>query len=115
MCDTNWCTFCDCAVSPHLNTIYCSEECFRKDAQSHLCSTLIAHEEELIKQYSKNNHHRRRRNSNSSISSDDLAAIHLDLMSSSSSRPLLLSDSSSVASSQSIETPRLLHKITWNK
>ncbi|RCH81031.1 hypothetical protein CU097_000071, partial [Rhizopus azygosporus] len=78
-------------------------------------NTLIAHEEELIKQYSKNNHHRRRRNSNSSISSDDLAAIHLDLMSSSSSRPLLLSDSSSVASSQSIETPRLLHKITWNK
>ncbi|KAI9312845.1 hypothetical protein BX666DRAFT_773316 [Dichotomocladium elegans] len=34
--DTNWCSFCDKAVSPYSNSLYCSDECFQKDAlQSH--------------------------------------------------------------------------------
>ncbi|KAI8883382.1 hypothetical protein K501DRAFT_272782 [Backusella circina FSU 941] len=34
MSDTNWCTFCDCAVDPYVNSIYCSEECFKKDSKT---------------------------------------------------------------------------------
>ncbi|KAI8075882.1 uncharacterized protein B0P05DRAFT_146810 [Gilbertella persicaria] len=35
MCDTNWCTFCDNAISPYSNSLYCSEECLRQDALMH--------------------------------------------------------------------------------
>lgn len=71
ICDTNWCTFCDRAVNPHLNAIYCSEECFQKDAKSHL---------PIYATYPFNNQPTiRRSESSSSICSDDLVAIHLDL------------------------------------
>ncbi|KAI8882187.1 hypothetical protein K501DRAFT_251887 [Backusella circina FSU 941] len=32
MSDTNWCTFCDKAVSPFSESLYCSEKCLRLDA-----------------------------------------------------------------------------------
>ncbi|KAL1925922.1 hypothetical protein VTP01DRAFT_7200 [Rhizomucor pusillus] len=35
MCDMNWCTFCDNAVSAYSNSLYCSEECLRADALNH--------------------------------------------------------------------------------
>ncbi|KAI8881698.1 hypothetical protein K501DRAFT_222502 [Backusella circina FSU 941] len=35
MCDTNWCTFCDNAINPYSDSLYCSEECLRQDALSH--------------------------------------------------------------------------------
>ncbi|OBZ87141.1 hypothetical protein A0J61_04803 [Choanephora cucurbitarum] len=35
MCDTNWCTFCDNAISPYSNSLYCSEDCLRQDALMH--------------------------------------------------------------------------------
>ncbi|KAG0735735.1 hypothetical protein G6F57_004427 [Rhizopus arrhizus] len=35
MCDTNWCTFCDNAISPYSDSLYCSEECLRQDALLH--------------------------------------------------------------------------------
>ncbi|OAD69865.1 hypothetical protein PHYBLDRAFT_171887 [Phycomyces blakesleeanus NRRL 1555(-)] len=35
ICDTNWCTYCDSAVSPFSDSLYCSEECLKKDALAH--------------------------------------------------------------------------------
>ncbi|KAG1150228.1 hypothetical protein G6F37_005254 [Rhizopus arrhizus] len=35
MCDTNWCTFCDNAISPYSDSLYCSESCLRHDALLH--------------------------------------------------------------------------------
>ncbi|KAI8641739.1 hypothetical protein BD408DRAFT_417585 [Parasitella parasitica] len=35
ICDTNWCTFCDNAISPYSDSLYCSEECLRQDALMH--------------------------------------------------------------------------------
>lgn len=35
MCDTNWCTFCDNAISPYSDSLYCSEDCLRQDALMH--------------------------------------------------------------------------------
>ncbi|KAF7730153.1 hypothetical protein EC973_002761 [Apophysomyces ossiformis] len=35
MCDTNWCTYCDNAISPYSDSLYCSEECLKQDALSH--------------------------------------------------------------------------------
>ncbi|KAG2207460.1 hypothetical protein INT46_007227 [Mucor plumbeus] len=35
MCDTNWCTFCDNAISPFSDSLYCSEDCLRQDALMH--------------------------------------------------------------------------------
>ncbi|CAO3692926.1 unnamed protein product [Rhizopus stolonifer] len=35
MCDTNWCTFCDNAISHYSDSLYCSEECLRQDALLH--------------------------------------------------------------------------------
>lgn len=35
MCDTNWCTFCDNAVSAYSDSLYCSEDCLRQDALMH--------------------------------------------------------------------------------
>ncbi|KAI8094615.1 hypothetical protein BDF21DRAFT_409133 [Thamnidium elegans] len=32
MCDTNWCTFCDSAISPYSDSLYCSEDCLKQDA-----------------------------------------------------------------------------------
>ncbi|EIE91353.1 hypothetical protein G6F46_009970 [Rhizopus delemar] len=32
MADLNWCTFCDKAVSPFSESLYCSEQCLRADA-----------------------------------------------------------------------------------
>ncbi|KAI7849753.1 hypothetical protein BDC45DRAFT_448221 [Circinella umbellata] len=31
ICDTNWCTYCDIAINPHSNSLYCSSECLKKD------------------------------------------------------------------------------------
>ncbi|KAI8137892.1 hypothetical protein BJV82DRAFT_633679 [Fennellomyces sp. T-0311] len=38
MCDTNWCTYCDVAISPHSNSLYCSKECLKKDTIYHCIS-----------------------------------------------------------------------------
>ncbi|KAL7330733.1 hypothetical protein PS15p_205635 [Mucor circinelloides] len=35
MCDTNWCTFCDNAISSYSDSLYCSEDCLRQDALMH--------------------------------------------------------------------------------
>ncbi|KAG2205552.1 hypothetical protein INT47_005927 [Mucor saturninus] len=35
MCDTNWCTFCDNAISAYSDSLYCSEDCLRQDALMH--------------------------------------------------------------------------------
>ncbi|KAI8391503.1 uncharacterized protein BYT42DRAFT_557106 [Radiomyces spectabilis] len=35
MCDTNWCTFCDSAISPYSDSLYCSHECLKQDALLH--------------------------------------------------------------------------------
>ncbi|GAA5801764.1 hypothetical protein EDC94DRAFT_591413 [Helicostylum pulchrum] len=35
MSDLNWCTFCDNAISPFSNSLYCSEDCLRSDALNH--------------------------------------------------------------------------------
>ncbi|KAI9275999.1 hypothetical protein BY458DRAFT_539357 [Sporodiniella umbellata] len=35
MCDTNWCTFCDNAISHYSDSLYCSEECLKQDALRH--------------------------------------------------------------------------------
>ncbi|KAI9360259.1 hypothetical protein BD770DRAFT_385177 [Pilaira anomala] len=35
MCDLNWCTVCDKAISCDSNSLYCSNECFSKDAKSY--------------------------------------------------------------------------------
>ncbi|KAL1929776.1 hypothetical protein VTP01DRAFT_1914 [Rhizomucor pusillus] len=35
MCDTNWCTFCDNAISAYSNSLYCSEDCMQRDAEKH--------------------------------------------------------------------------------
>ncbi|KAI9485211.1 MAG: hypothetical protein EXX96DRAFT_513635 [Benjaminiella poitrasii] len=32
MTDLNWCTFCDNAISPYSESLYCSEQCLRSDA-----------------------------------------------------------------------------------
>ncbi|KAI8359922.1 hypothetical protein EDC96DRAFT_422354, partial [Choanephora cucurbitarum] len=32
MADLNWCTFCDDAISPFSESLYCSEQCLRSDA-----------------------------------------------------------------------------------
>lgn len=32
MCDTNWCTFCDNAISAYSDSLYCSEDCLKQDA-----------------------------------------------------------------------------------
>ncbi|KAI7899412.1 uncharacterized protein BX663DRAFT_521654 [Cokeromyces recurvatus] len=32
MTDLNWCTFCDSAISPYSESLYCSEHCLRSDA-----------------------------------------------------------------------------------
>ncbi|KAI8984554.1 hypothetical protein BDF20DRAFT_808093, partial [Mycotypha africana] len=32
MADLNWCTYCDNAIHPYSNSLYCSEECLRADA-----------------------------------------------------------------------------------
>ncbi|KAI7875264.1 uncharacterized protein EV154DRAFT_77264 [Mucor mucedo] len=63
MCDTNWCTFCDCAVSPYSDSVYCSDECYRRDA-----SFMDAD----LSRYSTLPPHRR----SNSISSEDLALMY---------------------------------------
>ncbi|KAI8881038.1 hypothetical protein K501DRAFT_253903 [Backusella circina FSU 941] len=35
MSDLNWCTYCDSAISPFSDSLYCSEECLRSDALNH--------------------------------------------------------------------------------
>ncbi|KAG2211728.1 uncharacterized protein EV154DRAFT_511083 [Mucor mucedo] len=35
MSDLNWCTYCDNAISPFSNSLYCSEDCLRSDALNH--------------------------------------------------------------------------------
>ncbi|KAI8375998.1 uncharacterized protein BYT42DRAFT_573049 [Radiomyces spectabilis] len=35
MSDLNWCTYCDSAISPFSNSLYCSEDCLRSDALNH--------------------------------------------------------------------------------
>ncbi|KAG2232232.1 hypothetical protein BDF21DRAFT_495890 [Thamnidium elegans] len=35
MCDLNWCTVCDKAIACESDSLYCSSECFSKDAGSH--------------------------------------------------------------------------------
>ncbi|KAI7898190.1 uncharacterized protein BX663DRAFT_525996 [Cokeromyces recurvatus] len=90
MCDTNWCTYCDCAVSPYSNSIYCSEDCFKRDAltnhplftifkepQQQLPSNLVL--SHIQQEYTPSSS---RRASNSSISSEDLLPLHFDMMSS---------------------------------
>ncbi|KAL0091374.1 hypothetical protein J3Q64DRAFT_1669715 [Phycomyces blakesleeanus] len=32
MSDLNWCTYCDNAISPFSDSLYCGENCLRKDA-----------------------------------------------------------------------------------
>ncbi|KAI9021686.1 hypothetical protein CLU79DRAFT_835561 [Phycomyces nitens] len=32
MCDTNWCTFCDQAISIYSSSVYCSHACQESDA-----------------------------------------------------------------------------------
>ncbi|KAL9537389.1 hypothetical protein MBANPS3_011820 [Mucor bainieri] len=132
MCDTNWCTFCDCAVSPFSNSIYCSEDCFRRDALLHDPLYKIYLEQqnqqrEQLRYLSSNNivskssvhgNHmpeytlQTRRESSSSMCSDDLAAMHMDTIPCSppSKKAPQLSTSISLASSHSetiIRTPPL--------
>ncbi|OBZ91904.1 hypothetical protein A0J61_00042 [Choanephora cucurbitarum] len=90
MCDTNWCTFCDCAIKPELDSIYCSEKCFQRDAFSYTTihtkqydvpalktlPLLSTSREDYTQSYQIES-------SNSSICSDDLAAMHLDMLRSS--------------------------------
>ncbi|KAI9489442.1 hypothetical protein BDB00DRAFT_746360, partial [Zychaea mexicana] len=33
--DTHWCSYCDKAVSPFSDSLYCSDECLRQDALQH--------------------------------------------------------------------------------
>ncbi|KAI8138158.1 hypothetical protein BJV82DRAFT_631972 [Fennellomyces sp. T-0311] len=33
--DTHWCSYCDNAVSPYSDSLYCSDECLRQDALQH--------------------------------------------------------------------------------
>ncbi|KAI9487913.1 hypothetical protein BDB00DRAFT_851023 [Zychaea mexicana] len=40
MCDTNWCTFCDVAINPLSNSLYCSQECLKKDTIYHRSSRI---------------------------------------------------------------------------
>ncbi|ORY91183.1 hypothetical protein BCR43DRAFT_498658 [Syncephalastrum racemosum] len=35
MCDTNWCTYCDVAISPYSDALYCSQDCLQRDAIHH--------------------------------------------------------------------------------
>ncbi|KAI8078253.1 uncharacterized protein B0P05DRAFT_470638 [Gilbertella persicaria] len=91
MCDTNWCTFCDCAVSPNLDSIYCSEECFRKDAhdeQTSMMSPLSSQQD------------------TTSICSDDLAAMHVDMLPSSPTEPMLSFTNSHSADHSLVSTPQ---------
>lgn len=129
MCDTNWCTFCDCAVSPFSNSIYCSEDCFRKDAllhdplykiykeqqeqQHHFNPKFIINKSDIpdnnMPEYT---HQQTRRESNSSMCSEDLAAIHMDMIPCSppSKTAPQLSTSMSLASSHNdtiLRTPPL--------
>ncbi|KAI8390197.1 hypothetical protein BD560DRAFT_380223 [Blakeslea trispora] len=95
MCDTNWCTFCDCAIKPELNSIYCSERCFQRDAFSYatLCSKQYdvpaSHPSKTLPLLSTSQEDYTQsfqiESSNSSICSDDLAAMHLDMLRSSPS------------------------------
>ncbi|CAO3698777.1 unnamed protein product [Rhizopus stolonifer] len=107
MCDTNWCTFCDCAVSPQMNTIYCSEKCFRKDAQdlslfrAGLNTASLLYDNTYDQRCSSNS------SSSSIVYSDDLATIYLDSMSSRT----ISSSSGSAISSQSIEPHSRLNKL----
>ncbi|GAN05383.1 hypothetical protein MAM1_0089d04853 [Mucor ambiguus] len=99
MCDTNWCTFCDCAVSPFSNSIYCSEDCFRRDALPHdplykiyieqqkqqqeqqcYLSPKITIKSDIHMNYTPEYTQQTRRESNSSICSEDLAAMHMDMI-----------------------------------
>ncbi|KAI8982163.1 hypothetical protein BDF20DRAFT_798512, partial [Mycotypha africana] len=32
MSDLNWCTYCDNAINPFSESLYCSEQCLRADA-----------------------------------------------------------------------------------
>ncbi|KAI9273526.1 hypothetical protein EDC94DRAFT_197655 [Helicostylum pulchrum] len=90
MCDTNWCTFCDCAVSPFSNSVYCSDECRKRDASAHnyLPTAFV---EELRQKQEYGIHlvvdsmttpplqpTLSRRASSSSICSTDLAAMYFD-------------------------------------
>ncbi|CAO0794120.1 unnamed protein product [Mucor circinelloides] len=100
MCDTNWCTFCDCAVSPFSNSIYCSEDCFRRDAllhdplykiyieqqkqqqeqQRYLSPKIIIDYNDIDDNSMSDYTQQTRRGSSSSMCSDDLAAMHMDVI-----------------------------------
>ncbi|KAI9473668.1 MAG: hypothetical protein EXX96DRAFT_578876 [Benjaminiella poitrasii] len=86
MCDTNWCTFCDCAVNPFSNSIYCSEDCFKRDALRYQF-LFVTYTEEQQKQASllrisaeHQEYTPSRRGSNDSVSSEELLAMHLDMI-----------------------------------
>ncbi|CAO3642607.1 unnamed protein product [Mucor fragilis] len=131
MCDTNWCTFCDCAVSPFSNSIYCSKDCFKRDALLHdplhnyieqqkqqqqeqqrylsnkISNNSYIHDNEMP-EYTQQT----RRESSSSMCSEDLAAMHMDMIPCShpSKTAPQLSTSISLASSHSdtiLRTPPL--------
>ncbi|KAG2232512.1 hypothetical protein BDF21DRAFT_418735 [Thamnidium elegans] len=96
MCDTNWCTFCDCAVSPFSSSVYCSDECRKRDASAHnYLPTAFVEELRQKQEYGINTVHlvvepmmtpplqplsRRASSSSSSICSTDLAAMYFDLL-----------------------------------
>ncbi|KAI8876194.1 hypothetical protein K501DRAFT_338234 [Backusella circina FSU 941] len=106
--DTNWCTYCDCAVSPLRNSIYCSEVCYRRDAMIYN-PVLANYQKQIALQqqqqlnlaklkgsqiHSNTNttlqsdvYSNTRRDSSSSISSDGLAAMYFESMAESSSSP----------------------------
>lgn len=99
MSDTNWCTFCDCAINPNSDLIYCSEECFKLDALSNQSIFPIADGNQYRGNQTQHSplfastqscmspvmppspqFDQSRRGSCSSVSSEDLAAMYFDML-----------------------------------
>ncbi|CAO3631370.1 unnamed protein product [Mucor hiemalis] len=99
MTDTNWCTFCDCAINPNSDFIYCSEECFKLDALANQPlyytadepkyqplgnqtqqSALFSSPQSYTSPISSPQFDQSRRGSSSSVSSEDLAAMYFDML-----------------------------------
>ncbi|KAI9029774.1 hypothetical protein CLU79DRAFT_735999 [Phycomyces nitens] len=56
ICDTNWCTYCDSAVSPFSDSLYCSEECLKKDALAR--HPMLGYDFVDLRSFPRNNHGR---------------------------------------------------------
>ncbi|KAI9492105.1 hypothetical protein BDB00DRAFT_742578, partial [Zychaea mexicana] len=76
MSDLNWCTYCDNAVNPYSDSLYCSEQCLRADAlRNHPLLGYDWHEFEDFPRPHPSSHHASTSSSASSVSSTTPALL----------------------------------------